>query len=82
VDRGAVRARAAALDSGIDLARSDRDRADHAFAGVVRPGESRPASRVDSAEAALRQPGTVAVLTSDVNDMTGPCGSEVRMIGL
>ena len=34
VDRGAVRARAAALDSGVDLAGGDGDRADHALAGV------------------------------------------------
>jgi hypothetical protein len=34
MDRGAVRVRAAALDSGLDLARGDGDRSDHAFAGV------------------------------------------------
>ncbi|MGR8009699.1 PIN domain-containing protein [Streptomyces hypolithicus] len=34
------------------------------------------------AEAALRQPGPVAVLTSDADDMTRLCGSKVRMIGL
>nr|WP_202538572.1 DNA-binding protein [Streptomyces sp. SID8379] len=34
------------------------------------------------AEAALRQPGPVAILTSDVDDMTRLCGSKVRMIGL
>ena len=32
------------------------------------------------AEAALRQPGPVAILTSDVDDMTRLCGSKVRMI--
>ena len=34
------------------------------------------------AEAALRQPGPVAILTSDVDDMTRLCGSKARMIGL
>ncbi|MFJ4619744.1 DNA-binding protein [Streptomyces sp. NPDC088812] len=34
------------------------------------------------AEVALRQPGPVAILTSDVDDMTRLCGSKVRMIGL
>jgi hypothetical protein len=34
------------------------------------------------AEAALRQPGPVAILTSDVDDMTRLCGTKVRMIGL
>ncbi|MEY9997374.1 putative nucleic acid-binding protein [Streptomyces sp. V4I8] len=34
------------------------------------------------AEAALRQPGPVAILTSDVDDMTRLCGNRVRMIGL
>ncbi|GAA2127787.1 DNA-binding protein [Streptomyces synnematoformans] len=34
------------------------------------------------AEAALRQPGPVAILTSDVDDLTRLCGSKVRMIGL
>ncbi|MET7694173.1 hypothetical protein ABZT06_40490, partial [Streptomyces sp. NPDC005483] len=34
------------------------------------------------AEAALRQPGPVAVLTSDVDDMTRLCGSKVLVIGL
>ncbi|GAB3645984.1 hypothetical protein GCM10028832_34650 [Streptomyces sparsus] len=34
------------------------------------------------AEAALRQPGPVAVLTSDVDDMARLCGGKVRMIGL
>lgn len=34
------------------------------------------------AEAALRQPGPVAILTSAVDDMTRLCGSKVRMIGL
>ncbi|MCT9076382.1 DNA-binding protein [Streptomyces fulvoviolaceus] len=34
------------------------------------------------AEAALRQPGPVAILTSDVDDMTRLCGSKVQMIGL
>ncbi|MGW0733799.1 DNA-binding protein [Streptomyces sp. NPDC002851] len=34
------------------------------------------------AEAALRQPGPVAILTSDVDDMTRLCGSKVRLIGL
>jgi hypothetical protein len=30
----------------------------------------------------LRQPGPVAILTSDVDDMIRLCGSKVRMIGL
>jgi predicted nucleic acid-binding protein len=34
------------------------------------------------AEAALRQPGPVAILTSDLDDMTRLCGSKVRLIGL
>ncbi|MGW0839120.1 DNA-binding protein [Streptomyces sp. NPDC002787] len=34
------------------------------------------------AEAALRQPGPVAVLTSDVDDMTKLCGDRVHVIGL
>jgi len=34
------------------------------------------------AEAALRQPGPVAILTSDVDDMTRLCGDRVRIIGL
>lgn len=34
------------------------------------------------AEAALRQPGPVAILASDVDDMTRLCGSRVRVIGL
>ncbi|WP_434592049.1 DNA-binding protein [Streptomyces sp. A5-4] len=34
------------------------------------------------AEAALRQPGPVAILTSDVDDMTRLCGGKVRVIGL
>lgn len=34
------------------------------------------------AEAALRQPGTVAILTSDVDDMTRLCGKQIRIIGL
>ncbi|MFI9610956.1 DNA-binding protein [Streptomyces sp. NPDC052023] len=34
------------------------------------------------AEAALRQPGPVAILTSDVDDLTRLCGSKVRIIGL
>ncbi|NEC87840.1 PIN domain-containing protein [Streptomyces sp. SID12501] len=34
------------------------------------------------AETALRQPGPVAILTSDVEDMTRLCGSKVQMIGL
>ncbi|MEV6671142.1 PIN domain-containing protein [Streptomyces sp. NPDC051162] len=33
-------------------------------------------------EAALRQPGPVAILTSDVDDLTRLCGNKVRMIGL
>ncbi len=34
------------------------------------------------AEAALRQPGPVAVLTSDVDDMARLCGDRVRLIGI
>ncbi|MBF6044859.1 DNA-binding protein [Streptomyces sp. NRRL B-1677] len=34
------------------------------------------------AEAALRQPGPVAVLTSDVDDMARLCGDRVRIIGI
>ena len=34
------------------------------------------------AEAALRQPGPVAILTSDVDDMTRLCGKQIRLIGL
>ncbi|UQA94224.1 DNA-binding protein [Streptomyces halobius] len=34
------------------------------------------------AEAALRQPGPVAILTSDVDDMTRLCGNKVRVVGL
>ena len=34
------------------------------------------------AEAALRQPGPVAMLTSDVDDMAKLCGKQVRLIGL
>ncbi|MBC2873776.1 MULTISPECIES: DNA-binding protein [Streptomyces] len=34
------------------------------------------------AEVALRQPGPVALLTSDVDDMTRLCGDRVRIIGL
>ncbi|MFF8729913.1 PIN domain-containing protein [Streptomyces sp. NPDC015171] len=34
------------------------------------------------AEVAIRQPGPVAILTSDVDDMTRLCGSKARMIGL
>ncbi|MFH8934573.1 DNA-binding protein [Streptomyces griseosporeus] len=34
------------------------------------------------AEAALRQPGPVALLTSDVDDMTRLCGDRVRVIGI
>ncbi|MEV5508859.1 DNA-binding protein [Streptomyces orinoci] len=34
------------------------------------------------AEAALRQPGPVAMLTSDVDDMTKLCGDRVRLIGI
>lgn len=34
------------------------------------------------AEAALRQPGPVAMLTSDVDDMTRLCGDRVRLIGI
>ncbi|WP_156727868.1 DNA-binding protein [Streptomyces apocyni] len=34
------------------------------------------------AEAALRQPGPVAILTSDVDDMTRLCGNKAQMIGL
>ncbi|SFE27017.1 hypothetical protein SAMN05216251_102328 [Actinacidiphila alni] len=33
------------------------------------------------AEAALRQPPPVAVLTSDINDMTRLCGQQVGLIG-
>ncbi|MCC3770149.1 DNA-binding protein [Streptomyces sp. UNOC14_S4] len=34
------------------------------------------------AETALRQPGPVAVLTSDVDDMARLCGGRVRLIGI
>ncbi|WP_101254023.1 DNA-binding protein [Streptomyces barkulensis] len=34
------------------------------------------------AEVALRQPGPVAVLTSDVDDMARLCGDRVRLIGV
>ncbi|GAA1356097.1 PIN domain-containing protein [Streptomyces beijiangensis] len=34
------------------------------------------------AEAALRQPGPVAVLTSDLDDMSKLCGSRVKLIAL
>jgi predicted nucleic acid-binding protein len=34
------------------------------------------------AEAALRQPGPVAVLTSDIDDMAKLCGNRVQLIGL
>ncbi|MFJ7205182.1 DNA-binding protein [Streptomyces sp. NPDC098789] len=34
------------------------------------------------AEMALRQPGPVILLTSDVDDMTKLCGDRVRIIGL
>ncbi|OEV28777.1 DNA-binding protein [Streptomyces nanshensis] len=34
------------------------------------------------AEAALRQPGPVAIVTSDIDDMTKLCGDRVRLIGL
>ena len=34
------------------------------------------------AEAALRQPGPVAMLTSDVDDMAKLCGKRVQLIGL
>jgi hypothetical protein len=34
------------------------------------------------AEVALRQPGPVAMLTSDVDDMTRLCGDRVRLIGI
>ncbi|MFD6437572.1 DNA-binding protein [Streptomyces venezuelae] len=34
------------------------------------------------AELALRQPGPVAMLTSDVDDMTRLCGDRVRLIGI
>lgn len=34
------------------------------------------------AETALRQPGPVAVLTSDADDMTRLCGQHVRLISL
>lgn len=34
------------------------------------------------AEAALRQPGPVAMLTSDVDDMAKLCGDRVRLISL
>lgn len=34
------------------------------------------------AEVALRQPGPVAVLTSDVDDMSRLCGDRVRLIGI
>lgn len=34
------------------------------------------------AEAALRRPGPVAMLTSDVDDMARLCGDRVRLIGI
>ncbi|MER7169999.1 PIN domain-containing protein [Streptomyces mesophilus] len=34
------------------------------------------------AEMALRQPGPVALLTSDIDDMTKLCGNRVRLIAL
>ncbi|WP_214105224.1 DNA-binding protein [Acrocarpospora catenulata] len=34
------------------------------------------------AEVALRQPGPVAMLTSDVDDMARLCGNRVRLIGV
>lgn len=34
------------------------------------------------AELALRQPGPVAILTSDIDDMTRLCGNRVRLIGV
>jgi hypothetical protein len=34
------------------------------------------------AEAALRQPGPVAMLTSDVDDMSMLCGTRVQMIAV
>jgi predicted nucleic acid-binding protein len=34
------------------------------------------------AEAALRQPGPVAMLTSDIDDMAKLCGGRVRLIGI
>lgn len=34
------------------------------------------------AEVALRQPGPVAMFTSDVDDMRRLCGQRVRLIGL
>lgn len=37
---------------------------------------------VTVAEAALRQPGPVAMLTSDVDDMARLCGGRVRLIGI
>lgn len=34
------------------------------------------------AEMALRQPGPVAILTSDLDDMTRLCGDRIRLIGI
>lgn len=34
------------------------------------------------AEVALRQPGPVAVVTSDIDDMAKLCGDRVRLVGL
>ncbi|MEU9589515.1 DNA-binding protein [Streptomyces sp. NPDC048219] len=34
------------------------------------------------AEMALRQPGPVAILTSDVDDMSRLCGDRVRLVGI
>ncbi|SEN41941.1 PIN domain-containing protein [Actinacidiphila rubida] len=34
------------------------------------------------AEAALRQPGPVVILTSDIDDMTRLCGQRIGLIGL
>lgn len=34
------------------------------------------------AEVALRQPGPVAMMTSDVGDMSKLCGNRIRLIGI
>ncbi|MFF0685162.1 hypothetical protein ACFYUG_03535 [Streptomyces albogriseolus] len=34
------------------------------------------------AEMALRQPGPVAMLTSDIDDMARLCGDRVRLVGV
>ncbi|MEU8273545.1 hypothetical protein ACFYOK_03175 [Microbispora bryophytorum] len=54
---------------------------------AVTPGEGaalrgRSSGGAPVAEMALRQPGPVAMLTSDVDDMVRLCGNRVRLIGI